>query len=58
MEIHDYELLLPRKTLVRVCPIGVVGNALDCNIVVSEFELQSCYHVHFRTNTLWKRKKL
>ena len=25
---------------------------LDCGIVVSEFELQSHYYVHFQTNTL------
>ena len=25
--------------------------ALNCGIVVSEFELQSRYYVHFRTNT-------
>ena len=28
--------------------------ALDCKIVQSEFELQSRYNVHFRTNTLGK----
>ena len=28
--------------------------ALDCGIVVSEFELQSSYYVHFWTNTLGK----
>ncbi len=26
--------------------------AMDCGIVVSEFEPQSHYYVHFRTNTL------
>ena len=26
--------------------------AMDCGIVVSEFELQSRYYVHFRTNAL------
>ena len=26
----------------------------DCGIVVSEFEFQSHYYVHFRTNTLGK----
>ena len=26
----------------------------NCGIVVSEFVLQSCYYVHFRTNTLGK----
>ena len=28
--------------------------AMDCGIVVNEFELQSRYYVHFRTNTLGK----
>ena len=31
-----------------------VANVLDCNIVVSEFELQSCSFVHFRFNVIWK----
>ena len=33
---------------------GVTVKAIDCEIVVSEFELQSRYDVHFRTNTLGK----
>ena len=33
----------------------VVANVLDCSMVVSEFELQSCYYVHFRTNTLGEK---
>ena len=33
---------------------GVVANMLDYDIVVSDFELQSRYYVHFRTNTLEK----
>ena len=36
------------------CPHGVMVKALDCGIVVSEFELQSQYGMHFRTNTLGK----
>ena len=32
----------------------VMVKVLGCNIVVSEFKLQSCHYVHFRTNTLWK----
>ena len=28
--------------------------ALDCGIVVREFELQLRYYIHFRTNTLGK----
>ena len=33
---------------------GEVAHMLDHNIVVSEFELLSRYHNHFRTNTLGK----
>ena len=36
------------------CPRDVMVKALDYRIVVSEFELQLCYYVHFRTNTLGK----
>ena len=32
-------------------PHGEVANVLDCDIVVSEFELQLRYYIHFRTNT-------
>ena len=37
-----------------VSPRSVVANVLDCEIVVSEFKLQSYYYVLFRTNTLGK----
>ena len=41
--------------LIKVgCPRGVMVKAMDCGIVVSEFELQSRYYVHFRANTLRK----
>ena len=36
------------------CPRGVMVKAMDCGIVVSEFEFQSRYYVHFRTSTLGK----
>ena len=36
------------------CPRDVMVKAIDSAIVVSEFELQSRYYVHFRTNTLGK----
>ena len=32
--------------------------AMDCEIVVSEFELNSRYYVHFRTNTQGKDMNL
>ena len=35
-------------------PCDLVANVLDCDIVISEFELQSCNNVHFWTNTLGK----
>ena len=38
----------------RGCPRDVMVKTMDCGIVVSEFELQSRYYVHFRTNTLGK----
>ena len=34
----------------------VMFTALDYGIIVSEFELQSRYYVHFRTNTREKGK--
>ena len=33
------------------CPCGVMVKAMDCEIVVSEFEFQLRYYVHFRVNT-------
>ena len=33
---------------------GLVVNVLDSDIVYSKSELQSCYNVYFRTNTLEK----
>ena len=46
---HNY---LYFKRFIVIC--GVMVKALDCGIVVSEFEQQLRYHVHFRTNTLGK----
>ena len=36
---------------IRGCSRGVMVKALVCGIAVNEFELQSCYYVHFRTNS-------
>ena len=41
----------------RGCRRGLMVKALACGIVVSEFELQSRYYVHFRKNTLGKHMK-
>ena len=32
----------------------LMAKVLDYNIVASDFELQSSYNVHFRTDTPWK----
>ena len=33
---------------------GVMIKAMDCRIVISEFELHSRYYIHFQTNALGK----
>ena len=33
---------------------GVMVKAIDCGIIVSEFEFHSHYNIHFRANTLGK----
>ena len=38
----------------RGCLLGVIVKALDCRLVVRQFELQLVYYIHFRTNTLRK----
>ena len=43
-----------QSTFVGVCPRGVMVKAMDFGIVVSVFEFQSHYYVHFRANTLGK----
>ena len=35
-------------------PLSVVVNVLDCDIIISEFKLQSYYYVHFWIKTLGK----
>ena len=37
-----------------VNPCDIVANVLECDLIVSEFELQSRYYIHFQTNTLGK----
>ena len=38
-------------------PRGVVANVLDCEIVVSEFDLHFRYDIHYRTNSLISQNK-
>ena len=38
----------------RVSSRWVMAKVLDCGFVISEFELQSCYYIHFWIKALWK----
>ena len=52
LELQEQFNILTRKTpFLGWGPRGVMVKAMDCGIVVSEFELQSRYYVHFRANT-------
>ena len=51
MRVHTFYNLMDSGV---GCPRGVMVKELGCEIVVSKFELQSRYYVHFRTNTLGK----
>ena len=44
--------LLMLDTVSEGIPLGIRAKVLNCDIVVSEFELQSCYYGHFWTYTL------
>ena len=33
---------------------GVMAKVFDCGLKVNKFECQSCYYVHFQSNTLGK----
>ena len=41
----------------RGSPKSVVVNVRNCDVVVNEYEIQSLYYVHFRTNTIWERNE-
>ena len=43
--------------MLRRSPHGVVGNMVDCDIVVKEFKSQLQYWIHFLTNILRKGMK-
>ena len=49
--------LYNRRMVSREYPRGVMVKAMDCGIVVSEFEFKSHYYIHFGTNTLGKGMK-
>ena len=47
-----------KQTVKWGCPHSVMVKVTGCRIIVSEFELQSCHYIHFRTNTLGKGMNL
>ena len=52
--IHQFWIFSSISQNLRRCPCSVMVKAMVCEIVTCEFELQSRYYVHFRTNTLEK----
>ena len=54
--VSFYLLFIVRSFQILLgCPRGVMVKAMDCGIVVSEFEFQSRYYDDFRVNTIWER---
>ena len=47
-------MFLQKAWILEGCPRDVMVKVMNGEIVVSEFELQSRYYVHLRTNTLGK----
>ena len=55
LALNNLQWLICHKTQTHLgCPRCVMVKAMDYEIVISEFELQSRYYVHFRANTLMK----
>ena len=52
MNTKDKEMIDFLYNGCRVSRCGVVASALVCNIIVNEFELQSCYYIHFEKYTI------
>ena len=57
--IKKYFKTFDKSKSVQMLAIRAVGcvtivKAMDCRIIVIKFELQPCYYVHFRANTLGK----
>ena len=51
---HLVVIILMSFFIVKRSPCGIIVKVLDCSLKVSEFKLQSCYYIHFQTNTLRK----
>ena len=50
--LFNNELFCQLLNMGKSC--DVVAKVLDCDIVVSDFELKICYFVYFRANTIGK----
>ncbi len=55
MKVNSKNKRIREKKWKSLC--SVEANVLDYDIVVSEFEFQSRYYVHFRTNAPWERSE-
>ena len=51
--VYEVTSFLPISTK-SGCPCGVKVTAMDCEIVVREFVLQSRYYIHFQANAVGK----
>ena len=56
--IYTYTCRVTHSSLRGGWPRDVMVKVMDCEIIVSKFELQSRYYVHFQTNTLEKGMNL
>ena len=45
---YEFGRILINPYNTRGSSLGVMANLLDCDIIVSEFKLQSCYYIHFQ----------
>ena len=52
---HSNQMQIISKQIYVGCPRDVMVKAMDCRIVVCEFELQSRYYVHFRARYPWEK---
>ena len=52
VSISLYAHLMAGLVYKEKCPCSVMAKVLNSGLEVCEFELQSRYFVHFRTNTL------
>ena len=56
LSLHSWNVQLCQGSICNIffrrSPYGAVAKVLNCDIVESQLKFQSCYYIHFRTNTL------